>query len=271
MPKVETNGINISYQVHGRGHPLLLITGVGYCSWFCHKIVPDLAEHFQVITFDNRGAGDSDKPAGPYTVPVMAADTAGLLDQLGVSNTYVFGHSLGGFIAQELAVSRPDLVGKLILASTNHGGQNVIPITPEALEVMTKREGNLFELVRRGIAIATAPGFSQKQPGVEKELVDYRFTNPVPPEQYQAQVMAGAGMAGFSHEEVIKRMKSIQVPVLILFGEHDKVVPPENARLMKEKLPNATVKILPDSGHMFPIEDPQATIAAILDFLKQDA
>ena len=271
MPKVETNGIDIAYEIQGRGHPLVLITGVGYGSWFCHEIVPDLAAHFQVITFDNRGAGDSDKPAGPYTVPMMAADTAGLLDQLGVSNVYVFGHSLGGFIAQELAISRPDLVGKLILASTNHGGQNVIPITPEALEVMTKRKGNLFELVRRGIAIATAPGFSQKQPGVEKELVDYRFTNPVPPEQYQAQVMAGAGMAGLSREDVIQRLNSIQVPVLVIFGEHDKVVPPENARLMVEKLPNARVKILPDAGHIFPIEDPQATVTAILDFLNEEA
>jgi pimeloyl-ACP methyl ester carboxylesterase len=268
MPKLESNEIELYYEIHGSGDPLLLIAGVGYGGWFWYKVVPELAETYQVITFDNRGAGESDKPEGPYTVSMMAEDTAGLLDGLELEDAYVLGHSLGGFIAQELAVSRPELIAKLILASTNYGGQDVIPITPEAMEVLTNREGDPVELVKRGIAIASGPGFAEQHVDVAKELMDYRFTNPVPPEAYQAQVAAGAGMAAMSRDQVDQRMASIEVPTLILFGEHDMVVPPGNAELMAEKLPQAEIKIIPDTGHIFPIEDPESTVAAIDDFLS---
>ncbi len=266
MPYVNTNGIKIAYDLTGTGHPLVFITGVGYGKWFWHKVVPELAQHFQVITFDNRGAGDSDKPAGPYTVPMMAADTAGLLDALGIKGAYVMGHSLGGYIAQELMVTRPDLIGKLILASTNFGGTKVIPITPEAMNVLTDRSGDPVELVKRGIAIACAPGFAEQQPNVVQELLQYRFTNPVPPAQYAAQVAAGAGTMAYTDEQVDARMKAIQVPTLILFGEHDRVVPPGNAELMAQKIVGAKIKILPNTGHIFPIEDPAATVSAITEF-----
>jgi pimeloyl-ACP methyl ester carboxylesterase len=268
MPKVNANDIQISYEIHGEGHPLLLIAGVGYGRWFWQKIVPDLAEDYQVITFDNRGAGESDKPDGPYSVPMMAADTAGLLDALDIADAWVLGHSLGGFIAQELIISRPDLVSKLILASTNYGGMKVIPITPEALDVMTNREGDPVELVRRGIEIACAPDFPEKHPEIVKELMDYRFTNPVPPEQYQAQVTAGGGMAALTEEQVEERMDAIQVPTLALFGEHDRVVPPGNAQLLADKIDDCEVKIIPGTGHIFPIEDPEATLQAIHNFLE---
>lgn len=261
--KVTVGEIEMAYEVAGEGHPLLLISGVGYGGWFWHKVVPALAEHFQVVTFDNRGAGGTDKPDGPYTTQMMAADTAGLLDGLGIRKAYVLGHSLGGFIAQELALARPDLVEKLILASTTYGGPNVIPITPEALEVLTKRDGDPVELVQRGIQVACAPGFAERHPEIVQELLQYRLTNPVPPAQYQAQVMAGATHNAES------RIGQIACPVLVLFGEHDKVVPPGNAELLARKLPNARVKILPNVGHVFPVEDPEATVQAILEFLEE--
>jgi pimeloyl-ACP methyl ester carboxylesterase len=268
MPTLESNGIDIYYEIHGSGPPLILIAGVGYGAWFWHKIVPELAEHYQVVVFDNRGAGKSEKPPGPYTVPMMAADTAGLLDTLSLGNVALLGHSLGGFIAQELMVSRPELVGKLILASTNHGGMKVVPITQQAMEVLTNREGDPLELVRRGIEIACAPGFIERQMEIVQELVNYRLSNPVPLPQYQAQVAAGAGMATLSEEEVQERMAAIEVPTLVLFGEFDRVVPPGNAELLTAKIPNAKAKILPGTGHMFPIENPAATVAAIQPFLS---
>jgi pimeloyl-ACP methyl ester carboxylesterase len=268
MHKVKVNDINIAYEIQGEGHPLVLITGVGYCSWFWQKIIPGLAVHYQVITFDNRGAGDSDKPEGPYTVSLMAADTAGLLDALGVSDAFVMGHSLGGYIAQELVVTRPDLVNKLILASTNHGGVNVIPISEEAMDVLTNREGDPIELVTRGIGIACAPGFMEQQPELTQELINYRFTNPVPPPQYQAQVAAGAGMSSLTDEQVNERLKAVKVPALIVFGEFDMVVPPGNAKLMAEKIADANIEIIPGAGHIFPIEAPDATVTAMVNYLK---
>lgn len=268
MPSVNVGDIDLSYEINGEGHPLLLISGLGYCAWYWHKIVPDLSNSYQVITFDNRGAGSSDKPGGTYSVRMMAEDATGLLDALGIQNAYVMGHSLGGFIAQEMINLRPDLISKLILASTNHGGMNVIPITPEAMDVMTNRDGDPIEIVKRGISISCAPGFIDRNEDLVQELIQYRFTNPVPPDQYQAQVMAGVGMAGLTDDQVADRMAGIKIPTLILFGEYDMVVPPGNADLLADKIPDAEVEIINGAGHMFPIEDPEATISAIRSFLR---
>ncbi|HBY98732.1 MAG TPA: hypothetical protein DEP84_33095 [Chloroflexi bacterium] len=261
VPTANANNIMIHYATNGDGPPLLFITGIGYGAWFWHKQVPVLSQRFQVITFDNRGAGASDRPDGPYTTSQMAADTAGLLDALGIKRASVVGHSLGGFIAQELTLSRPELVNKLVLAGTSYGGPNVIPVTPGALAVLTNRQGDPVELVKRGIAIAAAPGFAGRHPEVMTELLRYRLTNPVPPAQYQAQVMAGAA------HNVEARIGQIHCPTLILFGEHDRVVPSGNAELLAARIPGAQVKILPGVGHIFPIEDPGATNAALLEFL----
>lgn len=260
MPRARVNDINMYYEISGSGLPLLFISGVGYGSWFWRKQVPELSQHFRVITFDNRGAGQTDKPAGPYSTAQMAADTAGLLDALGITGACVVGHSLGGFIAEELILARPDLVSRLVLASTTYGGPNVIPITPEALEVLTKRDGDPVELVQRGIAIAAAPGFAECKPEAVQELLQYRLSNPVPPAHYQAQVMAGAA------HNAEDRIGQIRCPVLVLFGEHDRVVPPGNAELLAAKIKGAQVRILPSGGHIFPIEDPEATNATLLEF-----
>jgi 3-oxoadipate enol-lactonase len=134
--------------------------------------------------------------------------------------------------------------------------------------VLTERSGNLVDLIQRGISIACAPGFADRHPEAVTELVQYRLTNPVPALQYAAQVAAGAGTSAYTDETVNERMKAIQVPTLILFGEQDRVVPAGNADLMAQKIEGAQVKILPAVGHLFPIEDPGATVAAIVDFLK---
>jgi pimeloyl-ACP methyl ester carboxylesterase len=199
---------------------------------------------------------------------MLAADTAGLLDALNVSQAAVMGHSMGGFVAQELVLSRPDLVGQLILSSTNFGGPNSIPVTPEALAVMSNREGDPIQVIKRGISVACAPGFAQAHPAVVQELIDYRLTNPVPPAQYQAQMAVGLALmdAAACFES---KLQDVQAPTLILFGEHDKVVPPGNAELLAREIPDATIKLLPDAGHMFPVEVPKAAVAAVVEFLQQ--
>ncbi|HVN17023.1 MAG TPA: alpha/beta hydrolase, partial [Anaerolineales bacterium] len=121
MPKITSNGIGLYYEIHGSGRPLVLISGLGYSLWQWHRMVPLLAKHFQVITFDNRGVGQSDKPAGPYSAQMLAADVVGLLDALHIEKAIIAGHSMGGFIAQALALGFPERVEKLILCSTNFG------------------------------------------------------------------------------------------------------------------------------------------------------
>jgi pimeloyl-ACP methyl ester carboxylesterase len=267
MPKIRAGEIEIHYEIHGEGEPLVLISGLGYDLWMWHKMVPGLAEHFQVIAFDNRGVGGTDKPAGPYTAQMLAGDTAALLKALGIEQAAIMGHSMGGYVAQALVLSRPEMVGKLILSATNFGGPHHVPITPEAMAVLTDTQSDPIERLRRGIVISTAPGYAEEHPEAIDEWVAYRVQHPIDPAGYQAQLQIG--LALFAEEAAFEhRLKEIEAPTLILFGEHDKVVPPGNAELLHREIAGSTVKILPNAGHFFPFEVPNEAVAAVVEFLK---
>jgi pimeloyl-ACP methyl ester carboxylesterase len=267
MPKATANGIELYYEIHGEGLPLVLISGIGYTNWQWHRMLPFLARHFQVITFDNRGVGESDKPEGPYTAHMLAADTVGLLDALGIEKAAVLGHSMGGFIAQAMALEFPHKVDKLILCSTNFGGPRHVPVTPEAMKVLTDVSSDPLTRFRNGLVISTAPGWAENNPDMIQRWVEWRVANPIEPAPYQAQLAIGLGLlqeaAAFENQ-----LHRIKVPTLILFGEHDKVVPPANASLLAEKIADSKVVILPEAGHFFPIEAPKAAAQAVIDFLS---
>lgn len=267
MPKIRAGEIEIHYEIHGTGEPLILISGLGYDLWMWHKMVPGLAEHFQVIAFDNRGVGGTDKPAGPYTAQMLAGDTAALLEALGIEQAAIMGHSMGGYVAQALVLSRPELVSKLILSATNFGGPHHIPVTPEALAVLTDTQSDPIERLRRGIVISTAPGYAEEHPEVIDEWVTYRIEHPIDASGYQAQLQIGLALmaeaAAFEH-----KLKEVKTPTLILFGDHDKVVPPGNAELLHKEIAGSTVKILPNAGHFFPFEVPEEAVEAVVEFLK---
>jgi pimeloyl-ACP methyl ester carboxylesterase len=267
MPRVHANQIDIYYESHGSGEPLVLIAGLGYDQWMWHRMVPGLAEHFQVITFDNRGVGQTDKPEGSYTPQMLADDTAGLLEVLDIDQATIMGHSMGGFVAQALVLSRPEMVSSLILSATNFGGPRSIPVTQEALAVLTDMESDPVERLKRGILISCAPGFENAHPDVVGKWVDYRVKNPILPEPYQAQMAIGLSL--MSEEACFEpKLKNVQVPTLILFGEHDKVVPPGNADLLAQEIPNNTIRILSNAGHFYPMEAPDEAVAVIVEFLE---
>jgi 3-oxoadipate enol-lactonase len=265
MPKATANGIEIYYESHGEGRPLILISGIGYTNWQWHRMVPYLAGHFRVITFDNRGVGQTDKPHGPYSAHMLAADTVGLLDALGIEKAVIMGHSMGGFIAQALVLEFPHKVDKLILGSTNFGGPRHVPVTPEALKVLTDVSSDPLTRFKNGLYISTAPGWAEDHPQMIQEWVEWRAANPIEAIPYQAQLAIGLGLlkeeAAFENQ-----LHRIHVPTLILFGEYDMVVPPANAALLAEKIPDSQVVILPDAGHFFPIEIPEAASQAVLGF-----
>ncbi len=267
MAIAHSNGIDLYYEFHGHGEPLVLIAGLGYDGWMWHKMIPGLAEHFQVISFDNRGVGQSAKPPGPYSAGMLAADVVGLLDDLGLPKAHVMGHSMGGFIAQALALDYPDRVDRLILSATNFGGPRHVPITPAAMAVLTDVSGDPIARLQRGIVISCAPGFAETHPAVIEDWVNYRVAHPIDPAGYQAQLAIGLSLLpeAAAFEE---RLSAVRAPTLILFGEHDAVVPPANAALLAEKIPDARVEILPNAGHFFPFETPVAANAAILRFLQ---
>ncbi|MCX6081534.1 MAG: alpha/beta hydrolase [Chloroflexi bacterium] len=263
----KANGIEIYYEIHGSGTPLVLIAGLGYPVWEWHKMVPILSSQFMVVTFDNRGVGLTEKPAGPYSASMLAADLAGLLDGLGLEKAIIMGHSMGGFIAQAFALEYPHRVSKLILCSTNFGGPNHIPITPEAMQVLSDLSSEPLTRFSNGLTISTAPGFAEKHPEIIQEWLEWRLANPIHAAGYQAQMAIGLGLLS-EQAAFEQRLNQILSPTLIIFGADDKLVPPANADLLAERITGSKIVILPDVGHFFPLETPQAAAELVISFAK---
>ena len=265
MPTTKINDLGLYYETHGAGAPLVLISGLGYPLWQWHRMVPYLEKRFQVVTFDNRGVGQTGKPAGPYSASMLAGDTVGLLDALGIESAVVMGHSMGGFIAQAMALEHPQRVSKLILASTNFGGPRHVPVTPEALAILSDQKSDPLTRLRNGIMVSTAPGFAERQPELIQKWLDWRAANPLDTAGYQAQL--GIGMALLTEAAAFEtRLPAISASTLILFGVHDKVVPPANAELLARQVPGSQIHILPDAGHFFPLEVPEEAAQVIIQF-----
>src|SRR5271157_4016782 len=139
MAFVENQGVKIYWDEKGQGEPLLLIMGLSYTSGMWHRTRPVLAQHFRKIAFDNRGAGLSDVPPGPYSIATMASDAAAVLDAAGVPSAHVFGVSMGGMIAQEFALRYPERTRALILGCTAAGGPSAVHAGNKVIDVMLAR------------------------------------------------------------------------------------------------------------------------------------
>lgn len=261
MPKAEVNGIKLYYEVHGRGEPLMLVSGIGYGGWVWYKQVPALSERFRVILIDNRGAGQSDKPDEPYTVEIFAADTVGLLDALQVEQAHVLGASLGGMIVLQLALDHPQRVDHLLLCSTAFGGPNTVLPEPEVLQFMTQLSGTAEERFQKGLELSFGPGFIEAHPEDTAFIRQKMAENRQPDYAYRRQVMAPLGF------NVEARLAEIEHPTLVLAGEADRVVPVENARRLARRIPHAHLQIFAGAGHLCFIEQPEAFNRAVLDFL----
>ena len=183
MPKVKVGDVNIYYEIHGTGEPLVLIQGLGEDSSGWSRIMPLLSRHYRVIAFDNRGVGQSDKPDVPYSIDIMANDLAGLLDAIGVQTAHVLGISMGGTIAQSFVLNHPDRVISLILGCTICGGPHAIgmegtknAVDPERLQTVPPEERARL----RFLAIY-GQEFIDRNPEFIQERLAYSVRNPPDP------------------------------------------------------------------------------------------
>src|SRR5919202_538016 len=188
MPMTITHDACIDYDVYGNGPPLLLVSGLGFGRWGWFKQVPTLSRHFRTITFDIRG-----EQGLAHGVADLCAEVVALLDHLGVEKTHVLGTSLGGFVAQELALERPDLVDRLVLVCTSYGGVGPQPIFFQALGRMLGWGSlNPEDAVRRGLEMATSDSYRNENPEEFDLIVRWRLANSSSLLDYSQQAMAGA-------------------------------------------------------------------------------
>jgi pimeloyl-ACP methyl ester carboxylesterase len=249
--------VHISWEERGAGEPLLLIQGLGYGRWGWDPVVPGLAERFRVLTFDNRGIGESDKPEGPYTARELAADALQVLDEAGVSRAHVLGASLGGMIAQEVAVAVPERVDRLVLCCTTPGGSDGVPM-PEVTVRLFQEAPSLAPEVALRRFVANALGSKAPEELVD-ELFARRIANPPDPAGWQAQAAAGTTFPGVTG--------AIGAPTLILQGTEDNVVDERNAQVLARKIPRARVELFHGSGHLFFWEQPDEFVRIVSEFL----
>lgn len=264
MATTRVGDIQMYYEVHGSGEPLLLIMGLGGNAADWEMQIPYFSREYQVIAFDNRGAGRSDKPKEWYTIPQMADDAAGLLEVLGITWAHVYGMSMGGMIAQEMALRHPTRVRTLVLGGTMAGGPNAVMAGPQLIQQWVSTAAlPLEEAIATGLTFLYSDEFIARN---KERLVNraLELAHLMPPmDALQRQFAAIAQFNAYD------RLQEIRVPTLIIAGTHDKIVPVENSRILAERIPGAELVELPGAGQGFLGERAEEANAAVGDFLKR--
>ncbi len=259
MPFADNQGTKIYWDQQGTGAPILLIMGLGYPSAMWHRTRPTLSASYLTIALDNRGAGQSDVPPGPYSIALMASDAAAVLDAAGVSSAHVFGVSMGGMIAQEFALQYPGRVQTLVLGCTAAGGPNAQRAEPAAIEMLKARTW----MSREQAAEAAVPFIYDS--ATPRQLIDQDIAQrqpwPTSPAGYLAQLQAILGWESFS------RLPQITAPTLVIHGKVDRLVPAGNGELIAARIPGAKLVLIERASHLFSTDRPGAAETAILEFL----
>lgn len=268
MPKAPVNGVNLYYEVHGDGEPLILIQGLAGPSraWFFQTRA--FKKHYQVIVFDNRGIGKTDKSPEPYSAKTMADDTLGLMDHLGIARAHVLGMSLGSLVAQELAIHYPQRVGKLILAMAMAGGLDRADVHPDMLRAFGTEEGAI-DVDMRSVDFSKVMGavvslaFNKRLYRMVHVPLAKCLMKRINVDGYSDQMEA---IAGYS---TLDRLHLIQAPTLLLTGTGDRLVSPSQSELLASKIPNAKLVKVEGASHAFFLEMRSRFNKEVLDFLRE--
>ncbi|HLK08317.1 MAG TPA: alpha/beta fold hydrolase [Candidatus Angelobacter sp.] len=258
MAFLENQGAKIYWDEQGQGDPVLLIMGLGYPSYLWHRMRPVLNQRYRTIALDNRGSGQSDTPAGPYPIALMASDAAAALDAAGVQSAHVFGLSMGGMIAQEFALQYPARVRSLILGCTAPGGPNAVRAEKQVTEILMARNMSPEEAAKamRPFIYDSATPLGR----IEEDMAIRRQWFPKP-EGYIAQVQ------GIFAWESYPRLERIAARTLVIHGQTDQLVPPGNGEVIAAKIPGAKLEMLQQASHIFTTDQPEASQRITMDFL----
>jgi pimeloyl-ACP methyl ester carboxylesterase len=264
MERSRINGVELAYELRGNGTSLVMIHGAQGDQTMFAGLAAGCAAGFRVLTFDQRGSGLSEKPDIDYSIAMLADDTAALMDHLGLSPAHVIGVSMGGMIAQELALRHPAKLRSMVLGCTTPGGPREIPAEGNALAAAYSTAPMSAE--ERGRALAEAvfsKGHLARHPEIVAAMIEARRNRPIDP------VALGHRMKALREHDTYDRLPKIGCPTLVITGKDDALISWENSRILAERIAGAKLQILAPAGHCFWLERPEESLAAIVHFLRQ--
>jgi 3-oxoadipate enol-lactonase len=252
--------VKLYVEEHGEGHPLLLLTGLGYAIWSWQKQIPAWSQQFRCVAVENRGTGRSPKPPGPYSIEELADDAAEALEG---RRAHVAGFSMGGYIAQTLAVCRPELVERLVLICTGTGGPGFRQTPQETTSAWAANAGRTPpEFARATMPLSFRPGWTDEHPDEFESLLADRLEYPTPPECWRAQYDACLDWAAR-----VTAVEEISAPTLIVHGDADRVVPYENGVELARRIEGSRFEAFSGAGHLLFLESPDRLNPMVASFL----
>jgi 3-oxoadipate enol-lactonase len=245
MPYCSCGAVSLYHESHGEGPALLLIAGLGGGSWSWYGQVPYFQNHYRTIIFDNRGAGRSSLPRGPYQMQQLAADARCLMDHLALEKAFVLGLSMGGMIAQKLALMVPQRIQALFLGCTHAGGASAARPARAVMEILLNNAGLTQEqIITKNLPIFFSERCRKEQPDLIAAYGAAQLSAPSQPAAaFQAQ------LAAINTFDAGARLRQIEIPTMIVTGSEDVLIPPENAKILAEVLPHAEMVVIPGAGH----------------------
>lgn len=263
MPMLTTPSVQLYYEVHGNGPNLLFVSGLGGGTWSWYGQIPYFSRHYRTIVFDNRGAGRSSMPPGPYAMKNFAHDTLALLDHLDIDRCFMVGLSMGGMIAQETALKAPERFEALVLGCTHPGGPRKVSPSSQVLARFTDNQGlSQEEIVTKNLPFFFSPEALEHC----KEAVEtYKAVQTSAPWQPQEAFLSQ--LAAIQHFDASHRLPHLSVPTLVVTGTEDVLVPSANAHLLASLLPHALLVELEGAGHAIHAECRDTLNALIHEFL----
>jgi pimeloyl-ACP methyl ester carboxylesterase len=268
MPYARNAFIRVYYESKGEGPPVLLINGQGMTLDSSWRTIDAMAGSFRVLAFDNRDTGRSSFSPLPYSVMQMADDAIAVLDATGDESAHVYGHSLGGIVALDLALRYPERVRALVLGATTGGGPAAIPSDPQALTFFA-RVGAMAPEEAEWAAVPYTYGVETRRHHGQRiaediaRRLDCRPDNlPLATLAYVHQVTVAA-----THNRMLS-LGSITAPTLVVHGAQDATMSPENARILAETIPGAELQMWPGAGHFYQTDEPRAN-EEVVKFLQR--
>ncbi len=259
MSTITSNHIHLYYEEHGHGQPLVFIHGLGSSTKDWESQVPEFSKSYRVVTFDLRGHGQSDKPAGPYQIPILAVDLAGLFQALNIPSAHLVGLSLGGAVAFQFAIDYPAKVKTLTIVNS---GPSLGGTPEQAQQEVDRRVGIVQQLGMRAMGEALAPTlYPNPKQATLRETFIKRWAENDP----RAYIEATRSLLGWNVEG---QLGTIKCPTLILAADQD-YTPVATKEAYVKLIPHARLVVIPEAHHATPLEQPEKFNTALREFLDQ--